>query len=163
VVAYDESTGAMAAARLWWLLRWAGHEAVAVLDGGFALWRAGGLPCSSGDEQRPPPPVSGRYRPDMVAVAGAGLAPLGCGRGGLGDARAAGRFRGEDEDIGPVAGHIPGARPLPYAGNLGENGGFISREGLRQRLAAIAGAAAPGDTIFYCGSGVTAAHDVLAY
>lgn len=154
VVAYDASSGAMAAARLWWLLRWAGHDAVAVLDGGLAAWTAAGLPVASGDEERPPAAFTGRFGRMPVATTD----ELPDGRI-LVDARAADRFRGENETVDPVAGHIPGARSLPYAGNVTSAGTFETPATLRQRFAELGS----GEKVFYCGSGVTAAHHVLAH
>lgn len=159
VVAYDEATGAMAAARLWWLLRWAGHDAVAVLNGGLRAWEAAGLPVASGEESAPPARFAGRYRPEMIAsldeVRSAGAAAS------LFDARAADRFRGENETVDPVAGHIPGARSLPFAGNVTEGGCFLSVDELRERLTA-GGLTDAESAVCYCGSGVTAAHNLLA-
>jgi thiosulfate/3-mercaptopyruvate sulfurtransferase len=155
VVAYDDGSGALAAARLWWLLNWAGHDAVAVLDGGFTAWRDAGLPCVTGPQERPPGAFTGRFRNEL-AVGATELA----GRTVV-DSRAADRYRGENETIDPVAGHIPGARSLPFAGNLGPNGLFLGPAELRERFAAVAGA--DGPPVFYCGSGVTAAQNVLAY
>jgi|SRR5579884_2669849 len=162
VVAYDESTGAMAAARLWWLLRWASHDAVAVLDGGLSAWLAAGLPTASGEETRPLALFKGRYRPELVAGASEVLAVAGRSDGVLLDARTRDRFRGENETIDPVAGHIPGAVSMPYPDNLSPAGVFLSPERLAQRFADAARTAPPEATIVYCGSGVTAAHDVLA-
>src|SRR5579862_3068632 len=122
VVAYDQGPGSFAA-RLWWLLRWLGHERVAVLDGGFAAWQEAGLPLST--ERTVRAARSFRARPtheDVVTTAAltAALASGGLARGEplLVDARAADRFAGENETIDPVAGHIPGARSHPFARNL---------------------------------------------
>lgn len=160
VVAYDDHGGAIAA-RLWWLLRYFGHACVAVLDGGFAAWREAGFAVS----RTQPVPSAGdfRARPRMEMTASIGEVERACLRDAarLLDARAPERFRGEQEPVDPVAGHIPGARSLPFA-TLLENGRFRSAEALRARLdQALAGAAA-SDAIAYCGSGVTACHLVLA-
>jgi thiosulfate/3-mercaptopyruvate sulfurtransferase len=162
VVAYDEAAGGMAAARLWWLLQWAGHDAAAVLDGGLARWRAVGLPVSSGLEKRAPARFTGHFRPTMVAEPEDVLAAIG-GAGLVLDVRAAERYRGEHEPIDPVAGHIPGARSLPYHGNVGADGRFLAPDTIGQRLAPATHEAGPENTILYCGSGVTAAQSVLAY
>ncbi len=130
VVAYDAGSGALAAARLWWLLKWAGHDAVAVLDGGFAAWQDAGLPCVAGPQERPPGDFVGRFQAGLVA----GAEDL-AGRTVV-DSRAADRYRGENETIDPVAGHIPGARSLPFAGNVGPDGRLLSPEELRKRFAA---------------------------
>jgi thiosulfate/3-mercaptopyruvate sulfurtransferase len=155
VVAYDAGSGAMAAARLWWLLKWAGHDAVAVLDGGLAKWIADGRPVTSD----PAPaasthPFVPRERRNLIAEAHE------LAHHPLADARAEDRFRGENETIDPVAGHIPSAVSLPFAGNLRPDGTLRSPAELRDRYAALA---ERGDPVFYCGSGVTAALDVLAY
>jgi thiosulfate/3-mercaptopyruvate sulfurtransferase len=161
VVAYDQGPGAFAA-RLWWLLRWLGHGAVAVLDGGLAAWREAGLPL-----QREVPAVAAV--PAAVRRCGEGWlatetleAELEAGRILLLDAREDFRFRGEREPIDPVAGHIPGARNLPYLGNLDPDGRFLSEAALRERFQrALAGVAAR-DVVHMCGSGVTACHNLLA-
>lgn len=163
VVAYDESSGTMAAARLWWLLRWAGHDAVAVLDGGFRRWQAAGLPCSSGSEDRAPRRFTGRYRASMPASADEILSSIATGDLLVLDTRGADRYRGENETIDPVAGHIPGAVSMPYHDNLTPDGSFLPPDELKRRFETASRAADPESTVFYCGSGVTAAHNVLAY
>ncbi|ROR34152.1 sulfurtransferase [Inmirania thermothiophila] len=155
VVAYDDAGGAFAA-RLWWLLRWLGHRRVAVLDGGLAAWLAagGGLardrgavrPCRF--EGRP----GGMPTVDAEAVRAGGWC--------LVDARAPERYRGEEEPIDPVAGHIPGAVNLPFTGNLDRAGRFLPPAALARRFAALG--AAPQRVVHYCGSGVTACHNLLA-
>lgn len=161
VVAYDDSGGSMAA-RLWWLLRWLGHEAVAVLDGGWPLWQARGLPVRAGIESRPARRFVARERPEMVLSA----EQVGRVRSDpmwrLLDARNADRFRGENETIDPVAGRIPGAVSAPYADNLEPDGRFKATDDLRRRYRALLKGIPADRTGCYCGSGVTAAHDVLA-
>ncbi|MHB8416928.1 MAG: sulfurtransferase [Myxococcales bacterium] len=153
LVAYDDQNGAIAA-RLWFLLRYFGHETGAVLDGGLAAW-TGPL---TADHPRPPPRrFTARPRPELVAdraaVAGGGALLL--------DARAPERYRGELEPIDPRAGHVPGARSAPFAGNIGPEGRFLPPEALRRRFAELG--AAPGrEVIAYCGSGVTACCNLLA-
>ncbi|MDE2069702.1 MAG: sulfurtransferase [Gammaproteobacteria bacterium] len=162
VVAYDDAAGAFAA-RLWWLLRWLGHPQVAVLDGGWTQWHREGRPVS-----HEPPPVSARgkfqARPDdsMWLSSALVLERMRSGAGRLLDARAAERFRGEQEPIDAVAGHVPGAVNLPYLGNISGDGRFQSAEALRRRLIAALDGAAPGETVCMCGSGVTACHNLLA-
>ena len=159
VVAYDGGSG-MAAARAWWLLRYFGHPQVFVLDGGFSGWLAAGHAI----ERDVPPVEAGDFVPragGMPLLDAAGAARV-AGAGLLLDARAAQRFRGEREPIDPVAGHIPGAVNLP-SGELAqpEGGGLLDPAGLRARFAAVGvrdGVAVGA----YCGSGVTAAHEVLA-
>ncbi len=162
VVAYDGSTGAMAAARLWWLLKWAGHDAVAVLDGGFTAWASAGMPCAGGLESRPPAIFVAAFRPELVVDAGRVLSVLNDPGWVVLDARTADRYRGENETLDTVAGHIPGAVSAPYGAALGADGLFLSAtEIARLYKAALAGRDAE-HLILYCGSGVTAAHGVLA-
>jgi thiosulfate/3-mercaptopyruvate sulfurtransferase len=163
VVAYDQGSGAMAAARLWWLLNWAGHDSVAVLNGGFTHWLALGYPGSSGCEERIQRHFVGHYRPDMVVTANEVLESITSGHHVLVDSRAHDRYRGENETIDPVAGHIPGAVSLPFAGNLGQDGLFREPDHLHEHFGRLAQAAAEESPVFYCGSGVTAAHNVLAF
>jgi thiosulfate/3-mercaptopyruvate sulfurtransferase len=162
VVAYDDAGGALAASRLWWLLRWLGHSSVAVLDGGWQAWLAGGRPTRDGVETRPATRFRPRERPELVAETTlvAGLAGAADAR--LLDARGADRFRGENETIDPVAGRIPGAVSAPFAHNLGPDGRFLAAAALRERYEALCGGAPADRVAVYCGSGVTAAHDILA-
>ena len=157
VVAYDQRDGSIAA-RLWWLLRYMGHDAVAVLDGGYPAWLAGELPQRGGEETRAPGRFEGVPRPDRVVV----LADLPhVAR--LIDARAAARYRGEVEPIDPAAGHIPGARNLPFADNVdATTGRFLPPQRVRTRLLEACDGVAPADAVFACGSGVTACHLALA-
>lgn len=161
VVVYDDLGGAFAA-RLWWMLRWLGHDAVAVLDGGWPYWQQAGYPARSGEEFRPPRSFSARPRPGLLAeVKDMELAAQSAHACVL-DARNADRYRGENETIDPVAGHIPGAISAPYADNLGPDGLFLPPAELRTRYQKLLGDARPAQTIIYCGSGVTAAHNLLA-
>ena len=156
VVAYDD-TGNQAAARAWWLLRWAGHEQVRLLDGGLGAWRAAGGELST--EPATPAPGDLRVRPGAVPVVGPDeLQPYA---GVLLDARAGERYRGEAEPVDPVAGHIPGAVSLPTVGNLDAEGRFLPAEVLRERFEA-AGVTSGSPVAAYCGSGVTAAHELAA-
>lgn len=157
VVAYDAGD-AMVAGRLWWLLRWLGHDAVQVLDGGFAAWVAAGGPVTQDPVRPPTTTFEPRLRPEMLVDRADVLARLGDPRRVLVDARAPERYRGEVEPLDPRAGHVPGAVNLPFAGNL-EGGGFRSPEVLRARFAALADA---DEVVVYCGSGVSAAHDLMA-
>lgn len=161
VVAYDAGDGAMAAARLWWLLRLMGHRRVAVLDGGFARWTTLGLPL----ETVPPMPKAGAYNGDfdMAQVAGTDEVQtrLHDAPGWLLDARAPERFRGEIEPLDPVAGHVPGARNRPYTDNL-EDGRFRAPEALRAGFEPLLGGRDPHEVLLGCGSGVTACHNLLA-
>ena len=159
VVAYDQDNG-MFASRLWWLLRWMGHDAVAVLDGGLAKWLREQRPTTAGVETRAPAAFSGSPRQEMIvdasAVAGRSQAST------LLDARAPERFRGETEPLDRVPGHIPGARNHFFQDNIDEHGTFRSPDDMRARIRAAVGGAAPGDIICYCGSGVTACQNLLA-
>lgn len=159
VVVYDDAGGAIAA-RMWWLLRWAGHEAVALLDGGFPKWRSEGRPVT--DEAVPDAesryPVSVREDGWMSTEEVAGA--LAEGRLQLLDARAPERYRGEVEPLDGRAGHIPGSINMPFRDNLGEDGTFRSRDELRRRFAPLAEDARP--VCHSCGSGVTACHNLLA-
>jgi len=161
VVAYDDSGGSMAA-RLWWLLRWLGHEAVAVLDGGWPCWRVEGRPFRRGREWRSPRRFVPRPRPELVASVEDVMAALGDPHIRLIDSRSPERYRGEYEPLDPVAGHIPGAVCAPYLENLDARGRFRPAAELRQRFERILGDVPPSRAIFYCGSGVTAAHNLLA-
>lgn len=160
VVAYDDQGGAYAA-RLWWLLRWLGHDAVAVLDGGYSAWRAAG---GAVDAAQPPAPAAAAAYPATAEPAmptldaAALLARLGRVR--LVDARAGERFRGEVEPLDPVAGHIPGATLRCFKDNLQADGRFKPAEALRAEFAAWGSPAA--DVVHQCGSGVTACHNLLA-
>jgi thiosulfate/3-mercaptopyruvate sulfurtransferase len=156
VVAYDD-LGGMSAARAWWLLRDAGLQDVRVLNGGLAAWRRVGLPLESGD--RVPAPGDVRLAPGRLPVLGADDAARF--EGALLDARAAERYRGEVEPIDPRPGHIPGALSAPTAGNLDADGRFLPPEALRERFAGL-GVDLDGAVAAYCGSGVTASHEVLA-
>lgn len=155
VVVYDGGQG-WGAARAWWLLRWAGHPRVRVLDGGLAAW---GGPLSTSTPQ----PVTGDFQPEpgglgmLDADEAAALARSGV----LLDARAGERYRGEVEPIDPVGGHIPGAVSAPTSENCQEGGALKEAEWLAQRFAALG--ATPAERVgVYCGSGVSGAHQVLA-
>jgi thiosulfate/3-mercaptopyruvate sulfurtransferase len=159
IVAYDEADGT-SAARAWWLLRWAGLEDVRVLDGGIAAWTAAGLPLTT--DVPSPAPGNVAVRPGSVPVLDAeGVTALIAGGGVLLDARIEARYRGEVEPIDPVAGHIPGARSAPTSGNVEASGRFLSEDQLRKRFAGL-GVQSGRAVGAYCGSGVTAAQEVLA-
>ncbi len=162
VVAYDDAGGALAAARLWWLLRWLGHESAAVLDGGWQRWIKLGMPSQNGEETRPPEDFVADVQPDLDVTTEQVEAIRQDPAYRLIDARSAERFRGENETIDPVAGHIPGAVSAPYADNLNAEGMFKSEHDLRQYYEKLLGGTPAERAIFYCGSGVTAAEDVLA-
>ncbi|MEW2356816.1 sulfurtransferase [Spirillospora sp. NPDC029432] len=158
VVVYDDADST-AAARLWWTLRYFGHERVRVLDGGFRAWTEAGLPVTA--EEPAAKPGDFIARPGRLPVLDADGAAALAKAGALLDARAAERYRGETEPVDPVAGHIPGARNAPTLGNVGVDGRFLPPELLRERFAGL-GATDAVDVGAYCGSGVTAAHEILA-
>ncbi|PWI45222.1 sulfurtransferase [Streptomyces sp. ICBB 8177] len=155
VVVYDGDKG-WAAARAWWLLRWAGHEDVRVLDGGLAAWDG---PLETGE--RTVEPGDFTPRPGALPLLDADQAAALARRGVLLDARAGERYRGEVEPIDPVAGHIPGAVSAPTTENLEADGRFRPAGELAERFAAL-GATADAEVGVYCGSGVSAAQEVLA-
>lgn len=160
VVVYDDAGGAFAA-RLWWMLRWLGHDAVAVLDGGFPAWVAEGRPVIDTPAIVPRGDLTAQPRPEWLVTARELSTPQSTGHK-LFDARAPERFRGDVEPIDPVAGHIPGAENLPFAENL-KDGRFRPPAELRARFAEALGDSAPEQAIVYCGSGVTACHNLLAF
>jgi len=159
VVVYDDLKN-LSAARAWWLLRYAGVADVRLLDGGLAAWRTAGLPLETGDA---PAPAAGSVTLEygalpVLTIDEAAAFP---GAGVLLDARAGERYRGEVEPIDPRAGHIPGARCAPTTANVDADGRFLPAEQLRARFAALG--IEPGTPVAaYCGSGVTAAHEVVA-
>ncbi|RSD22775.1 sulfurtransferase [Amycolatopsis eburnea] len=158
VVAYDDADGSVAA-RAWWLLRWAGHEEVAVLDGGYAAWSAEGHPVST--EQPAPEPGDIEVHPGAMPVLDADEAAALARDGLLLDARATPRYAGETEPIDPRAGHIPGAVNAPFSGHIAENGRWHAPEQLAARFTDLG--LRPGEPVgAYCGSGVTASSVVLA-
>lgn len=162
VVVYDDADGSIAA-RLWWMLRWLGHDGAAVLDGGWRNWRRAGNPVRGGVENRAPRLFRPAVRPQMLATLADVMAVVaGEASALLVDARAADRFRGENETVDVVAGHIPGALNAPYATNSAPDGRFLSADALQARFQALLGTTPAQEAIVYCGSGVTATHDLLA-
>jgi thiosulfate/3-mercaptopyruvate sulfurtransferase len=161
VIAYDQDAGSYAS-RLWWLLRYLGHDAVAVLDGGWAKWSGQGRPTRSGDENR----QSTTFKPSPRAELSVGLADvmahIGDSNRVLIDARAAERFEGRSETIDRVAGHIPGAVNHFFKQNLRPDGTMLSPETLRAHFERVLGGCTPADAVMYCGSGVTACQNLLA-
>jgi len=159
VVAYD-AHGGMFAARLWWLLRWLGHEAVAVLDGGLAAWQSAGQPLSTDV----PSPARGNvtvrapFVPTVTVLEV--MDNLDKGQRTVIDARANDRFRGENETIDPVGGHIPGAKNRFFKDNLQADGRFKDAASLREEFSRLV--ERPEQAIMQCGSGVTACHNLLA-
>ncbi|WP_288336112.1 sulfurtransferase [uncultured Gordonia sp.] len=165
VVVYDD-IGNLAAARAWWLLTWAGHLDVRMLDGGLDAWRSAGMRVSAGDTAARPGTVTltGGDLPHVSLDEVARLsAEIRDGRDDVVilDARAGERYRGETEPMDPRAGHVPGAVSVPTAGNLADDGRFLSPEQLRERFTA-AGVTENAQIIAYCGSGINAAHELAA-
>ncbi len=161
VVVYDDAGGAFAA-RLWWMLRWLGHQAVSVLDGGWQAWTVAGLPQSM-EAAKPIATVFTPRAPQPWTVDASGLAAgLAAGSLLLVDARAPERFRGEVEPIDPVAGHIPGARNRFMRLNLDDDGCFKPAAALRAEFEALLAGRPVAELICQCGSGVTACHNLLA-
>jgi thiosulfate/3-mercaptopyruvate sulfurtransferase len=161
VVAYDQDNGVFAS-RLWWLLRWLGHDAVAVLDGGFAKWVAEGRPVSTDAEPLAVAEFHAAPRQDMTIDIADVAAHARDADWRLLDARAPERFRGEVEPIDPVAGHIPGAKSYFFQRNIDERGILRTPEDLRARFASYINGIVPEHIVSYCGSGVQACHNLLA-
>ncbi|HXG88790.1 MAG TPA: sulfurtransferase [Vicinamibacterales bacterium] len=161
VIVYDADSG-MHASRLWWMLRFMGHDAVALFDGGFARWLREGRPVASGPENARSatftgtPQEAGRLDAESVA------AGLDDPTRVLVDARAETRFRGENETLDKAAGHIPGARNHFFQHNLSDDKTFKSADELRAQWQRLLGGAPPEQVVMYCGSGVTACHNLLA-
>ncbi len=159
VVAYD-AHGGMFAARLWWLLRWLGHEAVAVLDGGMAAWQSLGQPLTTEVAAKPRGDVQLRAPFVPTVTITEVLENVDNGERIVIDARANDRFRGENETIDPVGGHIPGAKNRFFKDNLQPDGRFKDAAALRSEFAPLVDD--PQRAIMQCGSGVTACHNLLA-
>src|SRR5690348_15521928 len=162
VVAYDDNGGALAAARLWWMLRICGIAA-SVLDGGWRAWREAGLPVEQGEARsREVTHVNVQFDPAQVVYYEELERLRADGSMLLLDARGAARYRGEVEPIDPVAGHVPGALNRPFNDNLDASGRFKSPAQLREEFASVTGNRDSREVIHMCGSGVTAAHNLLA-
>ncbi|NMZ06054.1 sulfurtransferase [Pseudomonas proteolytica] len=162
IVLYDDGPGAYAA-RAWWLLAWLGkRDGVSILDGGLKAWHAAGFPLSLDAPSAEPGTFSGS--PDTHLLLDAEHLQKRLGQPGLTliDARALPRFRGEVEPIDPIAGHIPGAQCAAFNENLGSDGRFLPVEQLKQRFADKLQGRAPDELVAYCGSGVTACHNLFA-
>lgn len=160
VVVYDDAGGALAASRLWFMLKAWGHERVAVLDGGWSAWQGAGLPVKSGSVRDAMGTCTGRFDRSRLLATEAIPAALEAGAL-LVDVRAPERFRGEVEPLDRKAGHIPGAVNRPFTLNVSD-GHFRPPEELRAAFAELLGGRRPGEVIASCGSGVTACHLLLA-
>jgi len=161
VIAYDQDAGSYAS-RLWWSLRYLGHHAVAVLDGGWAKWVREARPVRSGDESRKPAAFTAAPRPASRVDLDDVSAHLTDGTRRLVDARAPERFEGRTETIDRVAGHIPGAMNHFFKQNLDADGTMLPAQRLRENFERLLGPTSPADAVMYCGSGVTACHNLLA-
>lgn len=162
IVVYDDAGGSLAA-RAWWMLRWIGHEAVALLDGGLSAWVTAGHALEQGPARlRPAGDLT--VRPALVDTADTGeiVAALGSDRLQVIDARTASRFGGAPHPLDTVSGHIPGARSRFWGENLAANGRFKPPEALRAEYGAVLDGVPPERAVVQCGSGVTACHDLLA-
>ena len=156
VVVYDQVNG-MIASRLWWMLRYMGHTAVSVLDGGWTAWESGHYPAAAGVETNAPAQFTGRPRLEwLVQVAEVPQIQT------LIDSRDSARYRGEMEPIDPVAGHIPGAKNYFYQENWGEDGRYLSADQIKTNLHTLLDGTTPDEAVFYCGSGVSACVNLLA-
>ncbi|MGE0451702.1 MAG: sulfurtransferase [Vicinamibacterales bacterium] len=160
VIVYDQDSGGFAS-RLWWLLKWMGHPAVAVLDGGWTQWVREGRATRTGHETRERGAFDGRPAQDHLASAAEVAAVSGKAGWLVVDARAPERYRGEVEPIDLVAGHIPGAVNRPFVHNL-RDGRFLPRDELRAAFSKLMGETRPEHVVSYCGSGVTACQNLLA-
>jgi len=162
VVAYDQDVGSFAS-RLWWMLRYLGHDAVAVLDGGFAKWWAREeRPVHCGAERRSATTFTPRPRAEMLVTIDEAFAQVGDPSVLFVDARSPERFNGQPSDLDNVAGHIPGARNRFYMDNVGADRTMRPASELRREFDQIFGGRSPDHTVQYCGSGVTACHNLLA-
>jgi thiosulfate/3-mercaptopyruvate sulfurtransferase len=161
VVAYDDMSGAIAA-RLWWMLQWLGHEAVAVLDGGWPKWKKEGRPVSAEPPRPSPKKFNPRIREELLVDAEFVDRIRKAPDFRLVDSRTPERYRGEEDPIDPVAGHIPGAVNAPHTENVREAGDWLSPQELRHHFEEILEDVEPGKAVFYCGSGVTACRNILA-
>ena len=163
VVVYDDAGGALAAARLWWMLRLAGARDVAVFDGGWGAWKRAWLPAEAEPVPRVATAVTVEFAKNEIVYTDELRALRERGEAMVLDARGAARFRGEVEPIDPVAGHIPGARNRPLTENLGTDGRFKPAAELREELLAVIGTHAPASVVHSCGSGVSACQNLLAF
>lgn len=161
VVVYDDTFGAMAS-RLWWLLRWLGHDAVALLDGGYPTWVRKKKPVTADKPSIRGSTFVPHLRPALWVNAASVEQAVTDRAFRVLDARAEERYRGDVEPLDKVAGHIPGAVNVPYEDNLDVSGEFAAPEELRERYLDLLGGVAPDRVIHMCGSGVTACHNVLA-
>jgi thiosulfate/3-mercaptopyruvate sulfurtransferase len=160
VVAYDSRGGGIAA-RLWWALKYLGHDAVAILEGGFPAWEREGYPIQSGKEQRSAAQFVPRLRPEMRIDIEELENHLDDFSQGMIDSRSAERYRGEEEPLDPVAGHIPGSLNRFWGSNLDEDHRLLAADTLREKFLTLIGDKQPSDLVVYCGSGVTGCFNLV--
>ncbi len=161
VVAYDES-GGVYASRLWWMLRWVGHTKVAMLDGGWQAWTGASLPQTVEQPAVEPTTFQGRVQSQFAADSAQVIASLQDRKTLVLDARSSDRYRGENETLDPVAGHIPGAINRFFRLNLDDDGRFKPADALKTEFSVLLKSHAPETIVHQCGSGVTACHNLLA-
>ena len=161
VAVYDDAGGSHAA-RFWWMLRWLGHDAVAVIDGGWPIWIKEERPVSSEVVIPAAKEFIASPRSNWTVTADEILKNLNNPEKCVLDARSGHRFRGENEMLDPVAGHIPGAHSAPFTDNLEENGNWKSSSDLRHKFKNLLNGSPAGEVVSYCGSGITACHNILA-
>lgn len=161
VVIYDDMK-TTAAARLWLLLRWLGHDAVAVLDGGWPQWQQKGYPVQIDCELRPFKHFLPRIRPELILTTPQVQELLHNPNYRLFDSRSVDRYRGENENLYPIAGHIPGAQSADYLNNVDSAGLFRPMDELRSRFQSLLAGTPAEHVIFYCGAGISSANNVLA-
>ena len=162
VVAYDDVGGGLAAARLWWMLRYLGHDDASLIDGGWQAWLAAGGPIRGGREALPPATFAGRARTEMALDADEVERVASDAAWRVVDSRALSRYRGDEEPIDPVAGRIPGARHHFWQDNLTPEFRMRPLQELRGLFERVLDGARPDHAVFYCGSGVTSAFQVFA-
>lgn len=161
VIAYDQDAGAFAS-RLWWMLRYLGHDAVAVLDGGFAKWTREQRPTRAGEETATAATFTPRLRADMRLTVDDVATHLGDSSMLLVDARSSERYEGQPDPLDNVPGHIPGARSRPYRNNVSDAGTMRPASELKADFERVLQGKPPEQVVMYCGSGVTACHNLLA-
>lgn len=161
VIAYDDISGAFAA-RMWWMLRWMGHDKVAVLDGGLQKWQAQGGALSTDIPEFVPGNFEAEIQADWLMDIDTVQSELAQGNITLIDARAADRYTGKDQKTDPVPGHVPGANNLPFGGNLTPEGIFAPADVIRSRFSGLIADQSLENIVNMCGSGVTACHNLLA-
>jgi thiosulfate/3-mercaptopyruvate sulfurtransferase len=162
VVTYDDKGGGLAAGRLWWMLRWLGHDSVAVLNGGWQHWKANNMPIEQDLVKRTPQTFIPIVRPNLIVNAEQVIEMINDTDSAVFDSRIPERYRGEYEPIDPIAGHIPGAKLAPHPQVLDADGLFLPQKSLYEYYRNLLGEIPAEKTAFYCGSGVTAIQNIIA-